>query len=42
MGSQLLLRAYILEGEQGGVRSRRNGIGIAENMIIISLLVVTV
>ena len=42
MGSRLLLRAYILEGEHGEVGSRRKGIGIAKNMIIISLLVVTV
>ena len=42
MGSRLLLRTYILEGKQGGVRSRGFGIGIAEDMIIVSLLVVTV
>ena len=42
MGSQLLLRSYILEGEQGGVGSRRSGIGIAKDMIVIGLLVVTV
>ena len=42
MGSGLLLRSYILEGEQGEVGSRGLGIGITEDMIIISLLVVTV
>ena len=42
MGSRLLLRIYILEGEQGGVGSRGFGICITEYMIIVSLLVVTV
>ena len=42
MGRRLLLRIYILEGEQGGVGSRSNGICIAKDMIIISLLDVTV
>ena len=42
MRSRLLLRIYILEGEQGGVGSRGFGIGITEDMVIISLLVVTV
>ena len=41
MGSRLLLRAYILEGEQGGVGSRRSGVNIAEDVIVISLLVGT-
>ena len=36
------LRAYILEDEQGGVGSRRSGVGIAKDVIVISLLVVTV
>ena len=42
MGGRLLLRSYIMEGEQGGVGSRRSGIGITEDMIVIGLLVVTV
>ena len=42
MESRLFLRSDILEGEQGGVGSRSSGIGIAEDMIVIGLLVVTV
>ena len=42
MGSRLLLRAYILEGEQGRVRRKRRGISTPKDMIVISLLVVTV
>ena len=42
MGSRLLLRVYIREGEQGRVGRRRNGIGIPEDVVVISLLVVIV
>ena len=40
MGSRLFLRAYILEGEQGGVGRGGDGIIIPEDMVVIGLLVV--
>ena len=38
----MFLRAYILEGEQGGVWRGRSGIGIPEDIIVTGLLVAAI